>query len=116
MIGEVRVQGVLDDRLGPTADRAVFTNKTDWFYTTKLVDGGTFVLHRFAPAAPLVTTNPYPVITLPGTKLQYVRPVSTSPFYKDEQVSPPAFFPTPYKPFTAPGILPTAGIGIFKVP
>jgi hypothetical protein len=114
-IGPVVLRGQSDGPLRALSDRAGFTNGTDTFYPTKLPDGGTFVLYRYAPSSPTVTTNPYPEITLPGTNVQYVKAISQSPFYQEQTVAAPFLFSEPFRQFKWPGLISDAGIGVFMV-
>lgn len=114
-IGSAVVRGVLDSPLYPLHNRTVYSNGTDTFYTTALSDGGTFVLYRFAPAQSTITTNPYPEITLPGRTMQYVKPITTTPFYATAKVTAPLKFSTPYSELKWPAVLTDAGVGIFFV-
>lgn len=92
-----------------------YTNGTDSFYTTPLTDGGSFVLHRYAPPAPTVTSNPYPEITLPGQTLRYAAVVPSNPFYSLQTVTPPFTFATPFSQVKWPAFLSDAGVGVVAV-
>ncbi len=114
-IGPVVVSGADQAKLYPLPDHLGFTNGTDSFYPTKLTDGGVFILYRYAPPMPTITANPYPEVTLPGRTFRYVKPVATSPFFKEEAVAPPFSFETPYSQLKWPALLSDAGVGIFEV-
>jgi hypothetical protein len=114
-IGPVVIRGVEADPLHPLAHDKGFTNGIDSFYITRLTDGGTFVLHRYAPSQPTIQSNPYPEITLPGTNIEYVKPILQSPFYQAQSVRPPVAFPRPFSQFKWPGVVSDAGVGILLV-
>jgi hypothetical protein len=114
-VGPVVIRGVETDPLRPLARDKGFTNGTDSFYITRLTDGGTFVLHRYAPSEPTIQPNPYPELTLPGTTIEYVKPIPQSPFYQAQSLMPPAVFATPFSQFKWPGIVSDAGVGILLV-
>lgn len=114
-VGRVVIRGVETDPLRPLAHDKGFTNGTDSFYITRLTDGGTFVLHRYAPPEPTIQPNPYPELTLPGTTIEYVKPIPQSPFYQAQSVRPPAAFATPFSQFKWPGLVSDAGVGILLV-
>jgi hypothetical protein len=114
-IGPVVIRGVETDPLRPLARENGFTNGADTFHITPLPDGGTFVLHRYAPSEPTIQPNPYPQISFPGTKIEYVEPFHESPFFHAQSVSPPATFATPFRRFKWPGIVSDTGVGILLV-
>jgi hypothetical protein len=115
VVGRVVIRGLQDASLRPLAHDTGYTNGVDTFYTTQLSDGGTFVLYRYAPSSPTITTNPYPEIVLPGTNVRYVKPIPVPPFYKEHTVKPPFTFAMPYSQFKRPALLSDAGVGIFPV-
>lgn len=114
-IGRVVLQGKEAAPFRPFAHGTGFTNGTDTFFTTKLEDGGTFVLYRYTPSQPTITANPYPEIVFPGTSVRYVKPTPQTPFYEAQTVTPPFAVATPYSEFKWPGLFSDAGVGIFLV-
>jgi hypothetical protein len=115
VLGTVVIRGVGGHALQPLSDRMVFSNGTDTFYISKLSDGGTFVLYRYAPPAPTVTSDAYPEINLPGQAMRYTGVIPTSPFYAQQTVRAPFTFPTPFSQLKWPGMVSDGGVGIFAV-
>jgi hypothetical protein len=114
-LGRVLIRGVQTSPLRPLDDHSGYTDGADTFYLTKLADGGTFVLYRYAPASPTITTNPYPEIVMPGTNIRYVTTIPASPFYQEQIVTPPFTFAKPYSQFKWPALISNAGVGVFMV-
>jgi hypothetical protein len=80
-----------------------------------LGDGATFVLYRYAPTRSAITSNPYPQIVLPGTAIEYVKPIATTPYYQNAKVATPYSFLSPYRELKWPAIITDAGVGVFFV-
>jgi hypothetical protein len=114
-IGGVIMQGKDATPLHAFAHRTGFTNGTDTFFTKRLNDGGAFVLYRYTPSRPTLTASPYPEILVPGTSVQYVKPIPQSPFYEAQTVTPPFAFATPFSEFKWPALISDSGVGIFLV-
>jgi hypothetical protein len=97
------------------SDHSSYTNGTDTFYTTKMSDGGIFVLYRYGPSLSSIMTNPYPEIVIRGGSIRYVTSIPTSPFYEERTVRPPVSLTTPYSQLKWPALLSDDGMGIFLV-
>src|SRR5205823_5847150 len=94
-IGRVTIRGLQNGPLRASKDHLTYSNGTDTFYLTNMADGGVFVLYRYSPSTPTITTNPYPELSIPGARVRYVMPTSSRPFYGVATATPPFSFARP---------------------
>ena len=114
VVGRTAMRGV-DARPLRKRKSGGYSNGVDTFYPTRLSDGGVFVLYRYSPSTPKITTNPYPQITFPGKQIQYVTTSPERPFYEERIVEPPFYLSSPFSEMKWPALLSDAGVGLFPV-
>jgi hypothetical protein len=112
-IGAVNIRGQSTLPLRSQSDSTIVTNGSDTFYLSKLSGGGYLLVYRYSPPNPLITSDPYPHLTVQGQSAIYSRVTSTAPYFAQQKIQPPYTFDAPFRQLKWPALLFNRGAGIF---